>query len=222
MDRRLLLSAGLGAAAALGLGSGPALAQRPPAFEPPRHEQDDWLEQIPGKHRVIIDAASPTGAGEAILFTRNLLSGNRNTYGLADGDCAIVMVFRHLATRLAFNDAIWAKYGKVFSEYLKFTDPKTDKAPVVNLYNASGYGDDLSTQGVTIGEMVKRGAQLAICDGSTRRISQLTARATGGSGDEIYNELKANPVVPNSRFVPLGVLAVTRAQERGYSLLSVG
>lgn len=219
--RRSLLSAGIGVAAAVGLGVDLAGSQSSSVFQPARHEHDDWLDQVPGKHRVIIDAASPTGAGDAILFTRNIFAGNRAPYGLTDADVAIVVCFRHLATRFAFSDTMWAKYGQPFSDFLHFTDPKTRRAPTANVYNSADYGDDLPTLGVTIGDVVKRGAVFAVCDGSTRRISQLTARATGGTADAIYKELVAN-AIPNSRFVNLGVIAVTRAQERGYSLLSVG
>jgi hypothetical protein len=46
----------------------------------------------------------------------------------------------------------------------------------------------------------------------------------GGSGgtpnaDAIYNELTTN-LVSNARMVPAGIVAVNRAQERGYSLAS--
>ena len=40
--------------------------------------------------------------------------------------------------------------------------------------------------------------------------------ATGGDADTIYNELAAN-LIPNSHLVPAGIVAVNRAQERGYS-----
>ena len=219
--RRAVLTGALGAVAMVGLGVDVAGAQTSSGFQPPRHEQDDWLDQVPGKHRVIIDATSANGAGEALLFARNLFNGNRTPYGLADNDVATVICYRHDATRFGFGDAIWAKYGQIFSDYLKFTDPKTQKAPTANLYTVAGYGDDLSSLGVTIADVQKRGVQFAICDGSTRRVSQLLARATKGTAEDIYKELVAN-AIPGGRFVNLGVIAVTRAQERGYALLSVG
>jgi intracellular sulfur oxidation DsrE/DsrF family protein len=221
VGRRSLLTAGMGAAVALGLGGDLAGAQVPAMFQPPRHEHDDWLDQVPGKHRVIIDATSATGAGEALLFARNLFNGNRTPYGLADTDVATVVCYRHDATRFGFGDAIWARYGQIFSDYLKFTDPKTQKAPTTNVYTVAGYGEDLSSLGVTIPDVQKRGVRFAICDGSTRRVSQLLARATKGIAEDIYQELVGN-AIPGGRFVNLGVIAVTRAQERGYALLSVG
>jgi intracellular sulfur oxidation DsrE/DsrF family protein len=44
--------------------------------------------------------------------------------------------------------------------------------------------------------------------------------AIGATADTIYNEMVAN-LVPNARIVPAGIVAVNRAQERGYSLASV-
>jgi intracellular sulfur oxidation DsrE/DsrF family protein len=45
------------------------------------------------------------------------------------------------------------------------------------------------------------------------------AEAMGGNQDAIFNELTAN-IVSNARMVPAGIVAVNRAQERGYSLVS--
>ena len=64
----------------------------------------------------------------------------------------------------------------------------------------------------------RQGVQFAICNRATRRWSMALAAATGASQEDVYAELIANGI-PNSRFVPAGVVAVTRAQEYGYSLL---
>ena len=61
--RRSMLS-GVGAAlAAIALGSKRAAAQAPgEAFQPTRHQQDEWMARLPGKHRTIIDCATVSGA----------------------------------------------------------------------------------------------------------------------------------------------------------------
>src|SRR5436190_850108 len=46
----------------------------------------------------------------------------------------------------------------------------------------------------------------------------MVARAVGSSANEIYDELAAN-LVSNSHLVPAGIVAVNRAQERGYSFV---
>jgi len=43
----------------------------------------------------------------------------------------------------------------------------------------------------------------------------------GGDADAIYKDFAAN-LVPNSHIVPAGVVAVNRAQERGYTLIYAG
>ena len=114
-----------------------------------------------------------------------------------------------------------AKYGKHLSRLVSFTDPKTDQAVLANLYNADGYGGELPNMGNTIDAQVERGAHFAICDAATRFLAGGVARATGGSADDVYQELVAN-AIPNSRFVSAGVVATTRDQEYGYSLLYAG
>jgi hypothetical protein len=53
---------------------------------------------------------------------------------------------------------------------------------------------------------------------STRGIATRIAKATGADTDAIVKEIGAN-LIANSHFVPAGVLAVNRAQERGYSFV---
>ncbi len=45
----------------------------------------------------------------------------------------------------------------------------------------------------------------------------MIARSTGGNTDAALAELSAN-LIGNARFVSAGIVAVNRAQERGYSL----
>jgi hypothetical protein len=222
--RRSFLSRLGAAAAAFGAGAGVAQAQTKPAtgpFSPARHKDDEWLTQIPGKHRVVIDATQPGSAGAAALYAGNLFNTNKSAYGLADADLAIVIVMRHNATPFAFNDALWTKYGKALGPILDFMDPKTKEAPSTNLYNAKGYGLALTNLGTTIASVTDRGAVIAICDLATHFASSGIARATGAKADDVYNDFKANPL-PNSRFVSAGVNAVTRAQELGYTLIYAG
>jgi intracellular sulfur oxidation DsrE/DsrF family protein len=47
----------------------------------------------------------------------------------------------------------------------------------------------------------------------------MIARAAGGDTDAVFAEMTAN-LVSNARMVPAGIVAVSRAQERGYSLVS--
>jgi intracellular sulfur oxidation DsrE/DsrF family protein len=173
-----------------------------------RHAQDDWLDQIPGAHRYIVDAPNPDGFSIAIQFTTTYYNINVNEYGLKDSDLAVVLVARHLSTLLAYSDAIWAKYGKPISDRNGVLEPKTKMPPTVNI------------QRERLEPLIKRGLRLAVCQQSSRGYAGAIAMAMGLKQDEVFEEMKAN-LLPNARLVPAGIVAVNRAQERGYSLASV-
>src|ERR1051325_7911253 len=91
-ERRSFLTrfnAGTASIAALAVG-GRAIAQVKPTpagrFEPARHDKDDWLDQIPGKHRLVVDTTSPDAFRDGLLFASNFILANRNDYGLQDRD----------------------------------------------------------------------------------------------------------------------------------------
>ncbi len=200
-----------------------AQAQTPAStpFRPARHKADDWLDQIPGKHRIFIDAVTPNGAGEAILFANNLYTTNQSAYGLADSDLAIVICMRHFATPFAFNDTFWSKYGTAAGGMLKNNDPKTQKAPTRNVYMAADAVDATSSLGTTLQDVLKRGTQLAVCDLATHFFAGQLAKGNGGNADALYKEFVAS-AVPTNHFVAAGVVGVNRAQERGYTLIYAG
>jgi hypothetical protein len=218
--RRSMLS-GLGAAvAAVALGSKTAVAQTPAGgFEPARHQQDDWLNRLPGRHRTFIDCATVSGAGEGMLYANNLYVANRNGYQLNESDVAIVVCLRHFATVFAYNDAIWGKYGKAMSDLVHFIDPKTKQAPTTNLLNSADYGMSLSNFGNSIPSVVKRGTHFAVCDMATKFITGQVATAVKADPEMLYKEFASN-LIANSHMVAAGVLATNRAQEYGYTLLT--
>ena len=201
------LGFGLMGGAAIGAAA-PAQAQSPGRFDPVRHAQDDWLDQIPGRHRYIVDAPNPEGFSSAIQFTTTYFNINVNDYGLKDSDLAVVLVARHLSTLFAYSDAIWAKYGKPISDRNKVLDPKTNQPPTMNL------------QRERLEPLIKRGLRLAVCNQSSRGYAGAIAMAMGLKQDDVFEEMKAN-LLPNARLVPAGIVAINRAQERGFSLASV-
>ncbi len=214
------LNAGAVSLAALAIG-GVAMAQEkssPAArWEPARHEKDDWLDKLPGKHRLVFDTTNHDGLGEGLLFANNFLRVNRTDYGLPSSELAVVIVVRHRSTPFGYNDAMWAKYGTTLAARAQFEDPKTKLAPKNNVYNVASAGDRVPTWDA----LSKQGVQLAVCSTSTRGYAGAIAEATGGNVDAIFNELTANLIVTTSRMVPAGIVAVNRAQERGYSLVTV-
>ncbi len=221
LARRSFLSrAGAGLAAlgaALGPGATPAHAQAPAdlRWQPARHPQDDWLDHLPGKHRLLFDTTTPDELADAIRFAGNFYSANKNGYGLDSADLAVVIVLRHRSAPLAYTDAMWAKYGVTLAARAELTDPKTKEAPKVNPYAPSAA--DASARAGSLASLIRIGVQFAICDISTHGIASLIARASGGTAEAAYKEIAAN-LIGNGRLVPAGIVAVNRAQERGYSI----
>lgn len=223
-ERRFFLArlgAGLGVAGAVVAGA-PLLQAQAPAggrsWAPTRHAQDDWLDWLPGGHRFVFDTTSANGIGSALLYANNFFVANQSAYGLGDADAAVVIVARHNSTPFAYNDAMWAKYGGPLTALTGFNDPATQQPSRVNLFNTTAA--TLPSFGTTIDSLIKRGVHVAVCQMATRFIAGQLAQATGAGADAVYNELAAN-LVGNSHLVAAGILAVNRAQERGYALATV-
>lgn len=212
--RRTFLSRlGTGATAAglTVLSNQPAAAQSagPSPWQPRRHAQDDWLDRIPGVHRFVFDTTTPAGFAEALTFATNYFTANKNGYGLEDADLAVVIVARHSSTPFAYTDDIWGKYGASLSQRSGLVDPATGKPPTVNVHRARLAG------------LIGRGVHLAVCQMATRNNANVIAKSAGAESDAIYKELVAN-LMDNAHMVPAGIVAVNRAQERGYSFVHAG
>jgi len=223
MLRRSFFSRMGGAAAALGFVDQKAADAAPAApagsFQPARHEQDNWFDELPGTHRVLFDTWTAARFAEALMFAGNIYRANRDGYGLTEKDLAVIITVRHNTAPFAFNDAMWAKYGKSLAGRIGFSDPKSHQPPTANVFMASGYGDALTNGGRTLEAALKNGVHLAVCQLSTRANAGVIARDIGGKAEDIYNELVAN-LLPNSHIVPAGIVAVNRAQEHGYTFIA--
>jgi len=212
-ERRSFLTrfhAGAASIAALAVGS-VARAQvksAPPArWEPARHDKDDWMDALPGKHRLVFDTTSAEGFRNALLFANNFILANHNDYGLQDQDLAIIVVARHMSTGYGYNNDMWAKYGASLAGPAPSADTPAKEPPKTNPSAAS------------LAPLSSQGVQFAVCSMATRRLAGVIARAVGGNADAVNTELIAN-LVTNGRMVPAGIVAVNRAQERGYSLVT--
>ncbi len=202
--------------------SGTATAQRTRAgasgFEPARHALDAWLDEATGGHRIFVDSATTHGGAEALLYSANLFNSHRSAYDGADSDLDIVICFRHFSTPFGYNDTIWKKYGEAIQRVAQL--PAADQVPDANPLNVPG-NTAAANAGITVDSLVARGATIAICENATRFFSGQLAAASDASADEVFEEITSNAVA-GSRFVSAGVIALTRAQEYGYSLLYAG
>ncbi len=195
---------------ALALLQAPVAALR--AWQAARHTQDDWLDDNHAKHRVILDTWNPEHFPDALQFAGNIVETNKTDYDIAAGDLAVVICVRHRTTPFAFNDAMWAKYGKSFTAQMNWSEPngQGSSSPAT----ANPYGKRLTA-------LAAQGITLAICNRTTRAYSSRAARDAGTDAEAVRKEFIANTVIAG-HFVPAGVVAVTRAQERGYANISIG
>lgn len=203
---RLTATIGL---AGLALSPGVAAAQGPATFRAARHKEDDWLDTLGTQHRFVFDTTTTPAFSDALRFANNFLIANQAGYGLKDSDSGVVLVARHFSTVYAYNDAMWTKYGATLHA---FANPgAAPAAPTTNPYSNGGAVD------VTISVLIKRGVHFAVCGMATTFVSSLVAKAVNGDAATIRAELAAN-LVPNAHMAAAGIVAVNRAQERGYTL----
>lgn len=223
--RRRWLLGSLGAVAAgaavISASSNAAQSSAPATnFTPARHAIDAWMNEMPGVHRAFLDTSTTNGGITALNYAHNILLVHVDDYGGSESDYALVVCYRHQSTPFGFNDAMWAKYGKAFSTFIGLTDSRTEQPFIVNPLDIPGRSD-FASRGHTLSEMAGRGARYAVCNRATHTVSGFVARATSGDADAIYAELAAN-LIADARMVPAGVMAATRSQEFGYSLLYSG
>lgn len=226
MERRSFLSRmslGVGVVGAAAVSGSAVLAADAPSataeetFRPARHAQDDWMDKIPGVHRIVFDCMTPEGMASALTFAGNFYNTNDSAYGVKNSDVAVLIIARHHATSFAYKDALWAKWGKVFVEQAEYVDPKSSAPPTVNPYAQPGDGQT----GIAgrMDALIKKGVQFGVCATASRGIAGRVAKAMGGEQDAILKEIGEN-LVPNSRLVPAGIVAMSRAQEHGYTLVT--
>jgi intracellular sulfur oxidation DsrE/DsrF family protein len=216
--RSLLGGLGVAALAGVALGSAPAQAKaKSRKFEPKRHALDAWMESLPGDHRVFIDSDSIAGAGNALRYATNILNAQASGYKGADKDMAIIICLRHASTPLGFHDDMWAKYGSSLGSMGRpAAPPPGAAAPQPGAAAPQPATKNAQTKALT--DAAARGVHFAVCDAATTLLSGMVARQAGSTAEAVHADLVSH-LIPNARMVPAGVIALTRAQEYGYSFL---
>ena len=215
--RKLIKTVGAAAIAGVAINSAQVNAQSSgmgTAFVPQKHAEDAWMGDLAGGHRVFIDTSTPQGGIDALRYASNILNAHINAYAGAEEDYAMIVCYRHASTPFAYSDEAWRKYGAIFSGIMNYTNAEGGTSFDGNPLKTP----DASFPGMTVEDMASRGIRYAICASATNFIASMVANNTGSSREAVLEELRAD-TIRNSRFVPAGVMAATRAQEYGYSLL---
>lgn len=169
---------------------------------------DAWLDGIKGTHKQFFDGVT-TNDGFVMVFAAGFLNLNKEAYGLGDHDLTAVVGLRHLAMVMALTDAMWEKYG--IGKAFNVTDPATKAIATRNPFLRK---EGMALPGSEIPTLVGRGVIFTVCNVALTVLSGKLAGAAGVSAEEAKKEWVAG-LVPGMTLVPVGVLAVNRAQEKG-------
>ena len=222
--RRGFLGRVIGAAAALTVGGGGQRADAQPAGA------DDWIKGVKGTHRCLFDFPQHKN-GMPQLHILNYLTTYASAYKTTPGQVGAVGTFYSMGQQssipLAFNDAMWTKYG--LGEYLSLKDAG-GKPYTRNVFNKPT-ADDLhlvmaaiqsptipmfagALPALGIESLQKMGTTFLLCANALGGwCAELEARGKGKMA-EIEADLKAN-LLPGVTIVPAMVIAIEAAQRAG-------
>jgi intracellular sulfur oxidation DsrE/DsrF family protein len=165
---------------------------------------DAWMKPLKGKHRQIFHAVKAEST--PMLMAKNYLDAYQESFHAREGEVNAVIGFHGAALVFGFQDAIWDKYGMGKSS--EVNDPST-KAPATR--NVFATGGDLA-----IDTLQKRGVVFLMCNTALRLRTRAMSQSLGVPYDTLYAEL-AGSRIPGVILVPALVVALNRAQERGFT-----
>jgi len=202
------------AAAAMGIGAAsltPALAEAATS-NPADPKLEAWFNKLnAAKHRVVFDAPESNSGFPAIWPRVYLLTTDASYPG--EGSAAMV-ILRHEALPLAFQDNLWSKYklGETFK--INSGDAPATKNPYATITG-------LPIPGLGIAELLKSGALVGACDVAMTVYSSGAATKMGLDPATVKKEWIAG-LLPGVQLVPSGVMAVARAQDFGARYIFAG
>jgi hypothetical protein len=190
---------------AIGAGGGIALstllpaasAAMEPGSQPAAAWDMSWVERLTGKYRAVFDSPD-FNDGRVFTDATLFMSGSQEVYGVGDADTQAVIVIRHIAIPLAYNDAMWAKY------------------PLAEMHGLSGgqrnpYMNELTT-------LRGRGAILLGCNRAANRLGGQVASRVNRDAASVRADMLAN-LVPGMILLPNGIFATLRAQQAGCAFM---
>ena len=211
--RFLARASAIGAALGLtrvGVAGAATLVASPPDDRHPPMADDAWTTRLTGRHKQVVDATSPND-GWPLSFALTFRNTFNSAYGVPDAQLSSVVGLRHFAMPLGLSDELWAKYH--IGEGLKIMDPITKAPAVRNPYYKPQPGA-LMFMDAAIDKLQARGTIFTVCNVALTALSGMLGQGIGVSADDAKKEWMAG-LLPGMVVVPSGVLALTRAQEKG-------
>lgn len=178
-----------------------------------------WMQKITARHKAVFDSPEIQD-GTALWHAMGYLGSVKDVFGTGDSDASVVVVLRHLAVPMLFNDAMWAKYD--IGAETKTLDEKTRTPVKRNVFyqHLDKDGNPVRDEkpSPTIESLTRRGVIFIGCDLATRGFSYRMAQKTKQEQRAVYDELREN-LVPGATLMPTGIFGMLLAQEAGCSLL---
>jgi intracellular sulfur oxidation DsrE/DsrF family protein len=231
--RRGFLGRALAAAAAGFIGTGAAEAQtekKAAATAAPASGPDEWISEVKGTHRCLFDFPQHKN-GVPLLHILNYLNTYKEAYKSAPGTVGAVGTLYALGNQasisLAFNDAMWAKYGlgdytglkdasgKAYTRNVFYRPTKDDGHLLIQAFQTPNIPElAAAVPAMGIASLQEMGTKFILCNNAFGAwCLELQARGKG-KADAIQKELTAN-LLPKVTIVPAMVIAIEKAQAAG-------
>lgn len=203
--RQFLAQFSGGIAALVGMTAPVAAQQVSAALADP--DYDAWMQRARGAHRVLFHATSP-GDGAPMLMATNFLDVYGSAYGAPRDHVSVVIGVHGAALPIALNDGVWDRYE--LGKRINVSDPDTKEPARRNVFAVGGpYSIDTA---------ITRGIILLVCNVALTLTAGSIARARSLVEADVYNDLKSS-LVPGGILVPGLVVAISRAQEKGFTYI---
>jgi len=174
---------------------------------------DTWTERVRNHESVVHDIAEITQAA-TLSKASMVMDDYKAARDYGDDRFTTVIVMRHLAVPMVFNDAMWDKYE--IGKALKVNDPTTGEPARRNPFLTVSASDEhkLIEPGDSLSALRGRGAILLGCNRAAMARANAYAKKTDTPVADVQKELRAN-LIPGVILQPSGVYAVVRAQNAG-------
>lgn len=172
-------------------------------FGSPDH--DAWMRRARGRHRQIFHAVTP-GDGAAMLMATNFLNVYSSEYGESPRNLSAVIGVHGMALPIGLGDAAWDKYE--LGKRINVNDPDTNEPARRNVFAVGGP--------YSIDTVMGRGVVLLVCNVALTLTSTALAKARSVPQAQVYDDLRAS-ILPGAVLVPGLVVAINRAQEKGFT-----
>lgn len=196
---------GRAAAAIAALTGIPGILRADTSADESKH--DAWMKQLKG-HRQLFHAIDLND--RAMLMASNYLDAYEKEFGEKRGGATAVIGVHGGALNIGFTDAAWAKYA--VGKAANFMDPATKEPAIRNTFATGGE--------LSVDTLQKRGVVFIMCNTALRLRSRALAKERGETYEAVYKDLEGSRL-PGTILVPALVVAINRAQEKGFTYVRV-